>query len=208
MNPFSLVDYKIYRLGEGLPAPDPAKAYEYILAGNGVYKRATNAHLTALIRIADADVAGLGILPRYDLALTHGRIHGDILNAVARDARYAAGNGKEQMYHFRYSRKSLAMYLARPDQEATAARIEYQVGGTGDDIVCDLHSHGYMHAFWSDTDNADETAFRLYAVIGNFRRGIPEIRMRVGMYGDFCPVPATEFFTHTGPFRDLSGEAR
>jgi hypothetical protein len=47
-------------------------------------------------------------------------------------------------------------------------------------ILCELHSHGLLPAYWSATDDADEQGARLYAVIGRLAAR-PEIRLRVGV---------------------------
>lgn len=72
-------------------------------------------------------------------------------------------------------------------------------------IICDLHSHGNMRAFFSQTDNADEQGARLYAVIGRLDSE-PEMRLRVGVYGHWLALPLTAVFTNNGPFKDLHQE--
>ncbi|MCA9947692.1 MAG: Mov34/MPN/PAD-1 family protein, partial [Anaerolineales bacterium] len=69
-------------------------------------------------------------------------------------------------------------------------------------ILCDLHSHGHMSAFFSQTDDADEQSARLFAVIGKLDTE-PEIRLRVGVYGYWQPLPVTAVFTSCGRFQDL-----
>jgi hypothetical protein len=69
-------------------------------------------------------------------------------------------------------------------------------------ILCDLHSHGNMRSFWSSTDDADEQSARLFAVIGRLDTQ-PEIRLRVGLYGYWRPLPVSAVFTGSGPFIDL-----
>ena len=71
-----------------------------------------------------------------------------------------------------------------------------------DSIICDLHSHGNMCAFFSQTDNADVQGARLYAVIGKLDSD-PEMRLRVGVYGYWLALPLTAVFTSIGPFKDL-----
>ena len=69
-------------------------------------------------------------------------------------------------------------------------------------VICDLHSHGNMRAFWSATDDTDEQGSQLYAVIGKLDME-PEIRLRVGVYAYWQPLPVTAVFTDTGRFKDL-----
>jgi hypothetical protein len=43
---------------------------------------------------------------------------------------------------------------------------------------------------FSETDDKDESGFRLYGVIGNLHQA-PKIRLRVGCYGYFWEIPAS-----------------
>jgi hypothetical protein len=62
-----------------------------------------------------------------------------------------------------------------------------------------------LRASFSPTDDGDELAFRVYAVIGNLLRK-PEILLRLGVYGDFAYLPVTELFAGPGPFVDCFKE--
>ena len=89
-------------------------------------------------------------------------------------------------------------------QRATAVSVS-TTEGNDKCTLCDLHSHGNMRAFFSQTDNADEQAARIYAVIGNLD-SVPEIRLRIGVYGYWMSLPVTAVFTDSGPFKDLYQE--
>lgn len=52
----------------------------------------------------------------------------------------------------------------------------------------DIHSHNTMPAFFSATDDADEKATRVYAVIGNVLSYFPEIRVRISNGGKFHEI--------------------
>jgi len=52
----------------------------------------------------------------------------------------------------------------------------------------DIHSHNSMPAFFSATDNADEKATRVYAVIGNVLSYFPEIKVRISNGGKFHEI--------------------
>ena len=62
-----------------------------------------------------------------------------------------------------------------------------------------------MNAFFSQTDDADEQAAKVYAVIGKLDT-MPEIRLRVGIYGYWRSLPVTAVFMGSGPFKDLYQE--
>jgi PRTRC genetic system protein A len=195
-----LVEYHVYR---GVERPISARAYDYILAGNGLFKRAHSRYVQARIPLVTVRVAGLPDLePAIELNIWPGRGPGRLLYPILADARKHAQNGHEQMYHVRLIRTpdGLRWRVMVPGQRAGAGRIEYQVGDEAN-IVCDLHSHHRLGAFFSGTDDRDEVGFRFYAVVGRVLDR-PEISLRLGMYGDFCYLPIVALFTNPGPFAD------
>jgi PRTRC genetic system protein A len=185
-NSLQPADYIIWRNGQNLEMPT-GKAFIYLLAGNGVFKLAESANIRALIPLARVNIAGLPDL-RPDVQSKKGKIPARLLSQIIRDARQQAPH--EAMYHLCFQRGVIRAY--RPPQLADAAHIDY-AGGDNTAILCDLHSHCTMHAFFSGTDNGDEQGFRFYVVIGQIFRN-PQIRVRVGVYGDHYPVPATTLF--------------
>jgi len=195
-----LIHHSIYR---GVALPLTAQAYDYILAGNGVFKRAQSAHICAQIPISLARVAGLPAMDApVQLSVHPGRIPERLLYTVLADARRYAYQHREQMYQFRIER--MAVRLIKPDQRAGGGTVVYQADSE-DGIICDLHSHHTMSASFSGTDNRDEQGFRFYAVIGDLL-GRPAIRLRIGVYGDFFALPVTALFTGRGPFDDMLDE--
>lgn len=193
-----------YLINDGpiVPALPVGKAFAYLLASNGLFKLARNRHLEARIPLARCQVAGLHPLTPL-LRLSVGRLPGSLLRAALDDARREAWAApREAMYHIAM-RDTRTAELRRPPQDTSAGRVAYSGGATAD-IVMDIHSHHTMNAFFSSTDDRDEQGFRLYAVLGNiFTR--PEIRVRVGLYGDHWEIPARLAFDHLGPCRDALG---
>lgn len=171
--------------------------YEYILAGNGLWKRARNRHCFACLRLCAQNVAGLPDLAGY-LALTGPKLPGRLLWVALEDARRRSWREPvEAMYHV-YRHDDGRVRLAYPPQENGAARAAYQ-GGADPAIILDVHSHVEMAAFFSGADDRDELGFRFYAVMGRiFTR--PEIRLRLGIYGDHWELPITALFADSGPF--------
>lgn len=199
----SPVSYQIY---EGTLALPTGKAYGYFMAGNGVFKYAENRLLRALVpvtpRYADG-IVGLSNLTPF-VEVKRGKLSSGVLLAILRDARRQAWEQPvEAMYHVIDDGEQVN--VLRPQQTATSARCTY-TGGGDPDTVCDLHSHVEMRAFFSATDTRDELGFRLYAVIGRIFTK-PEIRMRVGIYGDFWTVPATTLFESVPFMQEVACEA-
>jgi PRTRC genetic system protein A len=198
----NLVTHHVYD-GCFLP-PFGAQAYQYILAGNGIFVRAETPFFTALMPIAACSVRGLAPLkPRFCLKVA--RIPEKLLRAALTDAgraRRPDGGLNEVLYQFLHHGNSVQ--LRRPSQRASGATV-VAAGNDDANILCELHSHGNMSAFWSRTDDADEQGARVYAVIGRLDTA-PEIRVRVGVYGHWQPLPVTAVFTGAGGFTDLYNE--
>ncbi len=218
----NLVTWHIYRRNP-LPAND-ALAYQYILAGNGVFIRAETRFFEALLPIAPCAVRGLEPL-QHRFRLKVPRIPARLLDTVLADARRArrqnggrTDNGlpdnrlpdnrlpddglNEVLYQFHHHGQTVQ--VKKPPQRATAVSVT-AAGSADAAVICDLHSHGNMPAFWSAADDADEQSARLFAVIGKLDSE-PEIRLRVGVYGYWMALPVTAVFTSTGPCKDLHEE--
>ncbi|MDQ2810205.1 MAG: hypothetical protein M3Z04_25285 [Chloroflexota bacterium] len=194
MNPHPLITYEVLTT----PALPPYKGplYEYWLHGGGVALRAERDGLRACIPVAAAPVRGLPVLtstvqlgcPRVPAALTQW------LFDRAYAARDPAGDSIEILFHLRWA--GLRWRVDIPPQIGSAGSVYPTESGPGSSYagaLIEVHSHHGMAAFWSDTDDADEQGFRLYAVLGDiFQR--PTLRVRVGIYGQFYELPAGTIF--------------
>ena len=198
----NIVTYYVH-LQPSLPSNN-ALAYQYVLADTGVYLRAENRFFDVLLPIARCSIRGLAPLkPHFRLKAP--RLPGRLLAAVLADARRTrCGNGglKEALYHFRHD--GARVRVVKPPQRVTAASVVATEGNTAD-IILDLHSHGNMGAFWSETDNGDEQGFRMYGVLGRLDIE-PEIRLRLGVYGYWFPIPVSLLFDGPAGFVDVIGQ--
>jgi len=158
--------------------------YDYVLAENGVFIEAEGPLLAARVPVVHGQVRGLeplepklilryGLIPQrfFDLAI-------NLMISDVTKEQYT-GVSWDDGYH-----------IYTPEQKGTGGGVEYAVG---DSIVLDLHSHGMMKAWFSTTDNKDETGLRLYGVVGKLDKE-PEVRLRVGVYGSFHPISWGEVF--------------
>ncbi|MBU1877838.1 MAG: hypothetical protein KJ734_02700 [Chloroflexi bacterium] len=198
---FSPAAYLIFT-GQPLQLP-PGRVYAYVMAGNGLWKYGESRHLTALVPVARARVAGLPPLTAHVALRAGGRLPVQVLEQALVDARRRAWpRPTEAAYHV--ALRDQRVQLVYPPQQAQAARVCYYAGGDDLDVVLDLHSHHELGggAFFSAEDNRDQQGFRLYAVMGHIYTA-PEIRLRVGLYGNHMPVPVATVFDSAGPLRDL-----
>jgi len=170
---------------EGGLAGEPGLFYNYILAGNGLFIQAKSPLLQATVHIAEARVRGLppmegridlpgGNIPRYlySLALS-------VFLIDRTQERFLAVTW-EGGYRIR-----------EPCQKTSDSEVIYERLPS---TVLDIHSHGTMSAWFSGTDDKDEQGLRLYMVVGRLDTLIPELEMRVGVYGYFGHVQFKEVF--------------
>lgn len=60
--------------------------------------------------------------------------------------------------------------------------------------VMDIHSHNTMPAFFSQEDNEDEVASRVYGVMGYFGSGTPDMVFRAATGGKFVTIDVSDVF--------------
>ena len=164
-------------------------AYDYVLAGNGLFLESEGPLMAARVLVEEADVRGLAPL-EPKLVLRHGKVHGslwelalNVLIASSGRERYVAIVRRQDDYELRV-----------PPQEQSAAGIAeyYRTPQT----VVDIHSHpGTGEPHFSMTDDGDEIGFQVYGVVSNVAHGKPFVRLRVGIYGYWQEIPWSDVFS-------------
>jgi len=167
------------------PAGEPGQFYDYILAQNGLFIRARNALVEATVRIAHAPVRGLA--PLYErVELSQGKIPRNLSDLAI--SILAADPWRERYLAVTWDG---SYHLESPVQEGKAGGVSYErLPGT----VLDIHSHGFLGAFFSGTDDRDEQGLGLYMVVGKLDMLLPDVELRVGLYGYFAPIRMEEVF--------------
>jgi PRTRC genetic system protein A len=175
---------------EAGPVGERGIFYDYILAGNGVFVRAENHLIKATVGVSEAAIRGLQPL-QDSVELRHGSIPRHLYDIAL--SLLMVDPGKERLVAVVWDE---GYHLKVPPQEAGECWIKYR---TLPDTVLEFHSHSMMGAFFSHTDNLDEQGLCIYAVAGKLDRLIPDLNMRVGVYGYFAPVKLSEVFdVHAG----------
>lgn len=165
---------------EGLEG-EPGLAYDYILAGNGLFVRAEKIASTGelvlrvTVLVAEGEVRGLVPLsPR--LELPQGKVPWALWLAALRMAHL---RWPDELYlAIRWNADGYRLEV--PEQDATPGSIRYTVV---QDTVVDIHSHGKMGARFSGVDDADDQGFRVSVVVGHVDRLLNEMVARVTVYG-------------------------
>ena len=167
--------------------------YDYVLGSGGLYVQSESAHLTARVPVAPCEVRGLAPVAEK-LQLTHGPI-------PARLFELGLGWFQDDPDTVRWDGDGYRLVV--PPQAGTATRLAY-LPPAG--MVAEFHSHGSSRAFFSATDDRDERGFRIYGVVGRLDTPLPELSLRVGVYGHFAPVDWLQVFDGPDPGVLLMGE--
>lgn len=157
----ALVEYLIAR--DGVP-PRRGLAYDYVLAGDGLYLAARNRFLDARVAVAPATVRGLPpIFPSFTLRT--GRLPQRLWEQIAAEALTMGSRGLEVVLAVTCDAAGYRLVL--PRQAVGPVQVVYQ---PIDDVVLEIHSHHHYPARFSPTDDADEQGLCLYGVLGRLDR--------------------------------------
>lgn len=169
---------------EGLDG-EPGLFYDYILAENGIFIRARNPLIGGLICISPTEIRGLSPLEER-IELVHGKIPVHLYDLSL--SLFITSSDREQYFAITWENE---YRLRLPAQERNAASVQYECLPSS---IMDIHSHGRMKAWFSGTDNTDEQGLRLYMVVGRLDTLLPEVEIRLGVYGYFTPLCVEEVF--------------
>ncbi len=172
--------------------------YDYVLGSGGVYVQSRSDDLVARVVVAPGEVRGLAHVAEK-VQLTHGPIPARLFELGLRWFQDAPDT--ERFFAVRWDGDAYRQVV--PPQAGTATRLAY-VPPSG--VVAELHSHGSSRAFFSATDDRDEQGFRIYGVVGRLDAPLPELRLRVGVYGHFAPLDWPQVFDGPDPGVRLMGE--
>ena len=172
--------------------------YDYVLGSGGVYVQSRSAHLTARVMVAPCTVRGLAPVAEK-AALSHGPIPASLFQLGL--CWFQDDPDTERLFAVRWDGRSYRLVV--PPQAGTASSLTY-LPPAG--VVAEVHSHGRSRAFFSATDDRDEQGFRIYGVAGRLDAPLPELSLRVGVYGHFAPVGWPQVFDGPHPGLRLLGE--
>ena len=173
--------------------PVTAPLYEYVFAGNGVFKRAARKEISAMIPVSECAIRGLAPV-ETELSIQFDRVPESIIQRILDTAREAARQELEILFHLSMADGKWRLEIPLQIQRyASVEPMEKGAGSSYERAIIEIHSHHRMPAEFSPDDDRDETGFRIYGVIGNLNLRAahwPKINFRVGVYGDWWPLPA------------------
>lgn len=136
------------------------------------------------------------------MSLTYPKIPASILNAAIGFFRQNLPNEAIAMIVWQNSDRQYTLEI--PQQEATVSSISYQRLDIErwldpqQTLVMEIHSHGYWNAYFSETDNADELATGLYAVVGRLQAAQPQLKVRYSCGGRYREIDPGDVFDLEG----------
>lgn len=188
-----------YHLCQESPLPPVSWLYDYVIAADGVYKRAENDYMSACIPVTEltthVGIAGLGCceLPYFALKIPKLPVSA-LANIIGDACTHWSDYGRFIENYYIINKQGVAL---RPTQKGTAGSVSYEFGAiamkNSHTYLMDIHTHP-AEAFFSETDNADEQGFKMYGVLGNINLERPDFCLRLGVYGDFMTLRASEVF--------------
>lgn len=189
--------------------PISAPLYEYVFAGNGVFKRAVRNEMSAMIPVSECVIRGLAPV-KPELRTQFNRIPEFLVRQMLDAAREAARRDLEILFHFSVVDGKWQLDIPPQVQRYDSVEpMEKGVGSSYERAIIEIHSHHRMPARFSPDDDRDETGFRIYGVIGNLNPRSarwPKINFRVGVYGDWWPLPADRIIEMPVGLIDWNGE--
>ncbi len=163
--------------------------YDYVLAKNGVFISAANPFMQVLIPLWITDkpsqkIRGLNKLTPYIRFRHAPRVPAEYLKKMVDLSRRALPN--EILFHLAIN-SQYEWFLNTPPQingPTFATPLE-----DNSYIPIEVHSHNTMAAFFSGTDNLDETGLRIYGVFGRVDNPVVDFKVRISVYGHYSVLP-------------------
>ena len=118
---------------------------------------------------------------------------------ILRFFKYMAHKGNlEALVNVYWDKQDSCFVLDVPEQKVTRTSISSRISGKFDSgrfiHYMDIHSHNNMNAFFSRTDDRDEKAARVYAVVGRISSFFPEIKVRIANSRSFVEIDPSVVF--------------
>lgn len=106
--------------------------------------------------------------------------------------KIASDGSNEALVNIYWDKRNEKFIIDVPKQTVSPVSVESVLSFKYDNDryvhYMDIHSHNQMNAFFSQTDNKDEKATRLYAVIGKVNQLYPEIKVRISNGGQHLEI--------------------
>lgn len=204
MNMQNLVDYRRATSAHDSMKNPEGTLYSYIWAANGIFVYSENEYFRVLMplrwwRMDDERkvVRGLAALEPY-FHLNSSLVNYKTLYYLLESSRRAVPDEK-LFFIWRFAK---SFWCARSPAQIKGATYCQSIED-GDYFPIEVHSHNLMPAFFSSTDDKEETGLRIYAVLGKVTNPVAEIRVRVSVYGHYWTIPYEWVFEHCDEVKNV-----
>jgi PRTRC genetic system protein A len=185
----------------GMFVPLIENKHRFLLANDGLYIEVRRPWLHLIQKIADQQNVSMPfgeITPRTDFAFGRLGVAIDYFREFAIEAIVALPNEHAKMIAWDDAQQQL-IPIKVDIENASPSSLTYRCPALPDhqSLVIDLHSHGNISAFFSETDNADDAgAVKFSGVFGNLDQDAPTVEFRLCVLGLYLPikVPADKIF--------------
>ena len=118
---------------------------------------------------------------------------------ILRFFKYMAHMGSyEALANIYWDKQEEKFVIDIPEQTVTPTSVSGKISAeyNSDRYIhyVDIHSHNNMNAFFSKTDNRNEKAARVYAVVGKISGFFPEIKVRIANSRSFVEIDPSVVF--------------
>ena len=204
MDPIIQIKFHRHLFMERTELPPMPGPLVYVVAGNGVFLWGKRDGLEALAPVAECEVRGLFPVVPF-VRLEGARVSVALVAEMLREAGAACNTAHEPVESLFYlnftDEERLSWQVTMPEQIQSPVSVHPVVSALDQEAyanaLMEVHTHPRMRAFYSGTDNRDEQGFRLYGVLGlpspgeEGQKCLPEIRMRVSVFGAYYEFPAS-----------------
>ena len=182
------------------------KAIMFVPSRDGKVYEIRNNDIGTFITPADCPPELSPISPGLTFSLP--KIPYNILSFIVSFFRKLSNESQLEALANIYYKKEYEEYIIHiPEQRLSKASVDTE-NTCSEDVegllhVMDIHSHNTMPANFSQTDNDDEKATRVYAVIGRLDKFFPDITVRISNGGKFFEIPPEqvfELYEHAYPY--------
>lgn len=180
---------------------DFQKKITIVLRGDGLWEIRKNNIATFFVHKYKSVIPGFSDESYSEGCILHlPKIPKAILDQVVSFFRYLSGKYRIEAYlQIFWNPSTMMYYVTCPQQIATQARVKYdQDPSIPDDhiLVCEIHSHNTMPAFFSKQDDEDELSRgnRFFGVIGGLRDQEYGFTLSFVSNGSRVFIPEAELF--------------
>ena len=131
-----------------------------------------------------------------------------LLDIISLFRKIESEGGNEALVNIYWDKQDETYFVDIPEQTASPVSVDSRTNPEYDNDryihYADVHSHCNMGAFFSATDDRDEKATRVYAVIGNVQGYFPEIKVRISNGGTYLEIDPRIVFEEYNTIKRLA----